>query len=126
MPDAAVLDLSLARLPGYESLLGIEAAVAVLAGASTDERRILVLNRDEARAGERDAFRPPELLDQASIMEARQQILGLRLADELEEYIVNVVVATRDPGSVDACFDSVVGKHFVGRLHSQHRQVWRR
>jgi MoxR-like ATPase len=66
-----------------------------------DERRILVLNRDEAKAGERDAFRPPELLQQATIMEARQQILNLHLADELEEYIVNIVVATRDPGVVN-------------------------
>ena len=66
-----------------------------------DERKILVLNRDEAKSGERDAFRPPDLLEQSTIMEARQQILGLHLADELEEYIVNIVVATRDPGSVD-------------------------
>ena len=27
-----------------------------------DERRILVLNRDEAKSEERDAFQPPELL----------------------------------------------------------------
>jgi len=66
-----------------------------------DERRILVLNRDEAKSGERDAFQPPEVLSQASIMEARQAILRLHLADELEQYIVNVVVATRDPGRVD-------------------------
>jgi MoxR-like ATPase len=67
-----------------------------------DERRILVLNRNEARSGERDAFAPPEELSQATIMEARQQILNLHLAEELEQYIVNIVVATRDTGSVDA------------------------
>jgi len=66
-----------------------------------DERRILVLNRDEAKQGERDAFRPPEPLSLASIMEARQDILNLHLAKELEEYIVNVVVATRNPGAVN-------------------------
>lgn len=76
-----------------------------------DERRILVLNRDEARAGERDAFAPPELLSEASVMEARQQILGLHLSDDLEKYIVNVVVATRDPGSVD---DSLAGQVMYG------------
>jgi len=65
-----------------------------------DERRILVLNRDEAKAGERDAFQPPELLSLASIMQARQDILRLHLASELEEYIVNLVVASRDPGRV--------------------------
>ena len=73
-----------------------------------DERRILVLNRDEARAGERDAFQPPELLTRTSIMEARQAILNLHLAPELEEYIVNVVVATRNPGAVNGDLDGQV------------------
>jgi MoxR-like ATPase len=65
-----------------------------------DERRILVLNRNEAKAAERDAFQPPELLSVDAIMQARQAILRLHLAEELEEYIVNVVVATRNAGSV--------------------------
>ena len=73
-----------------------------------DERRILVLNRDEARQGERDAFQPPELLSRASIMQARQDILNLHLAPELEEYIVNVVTATRKPGAVDEALDGQV------------------
>ena len=73
-----------------------------------DERRILVLNRNEAKSGVRDAFQPPELLSLASIMQARQDILGLHLADELEEYIVNIVVATRDPGRVDESLEGQV------------------
>ena len=73
-----------------------------------DERRILVLNRDEARAGERDPFQPPAEMSAASIMQARQDVLGLHLASELEEYIVNVVVATRKPGTVDASLDGQV------------------
>jgi len=73
-----------------------------------DERRILVLNRDEAKKGERDAFQPPELLSLESIMTARQDILNLHLAKELEEYIVNVVVATRNPGGVDSALDGQV------------------
>ena len=73
-----------------------------------DERRILVLNRDEAKQGERDAFQPPELLSLESIMTARQDILNLHLAKELEEYIVNVVVATRNPGGVDSALDGQV------------------
>ena len=72
-----------------------------------DERRILILNRDEAKAQQRDAFQPAELLSVASIMQARQDILRLHLADELEEYIVNLVVATRNAGSVD---DSLEGQ----------------
>ncbi len=73
-----------------------------------DERRILVLNRDEAKKGERDAFQPPELLSRESIMQARQDILNLHLAPELEEYIVHVVVATRNPGAVDAALEGQV------------------
>jgi len=73
-----------------------------------DERRILVLNRDEAKQGERDAFRPPELLAMESIMEARLAILNLHLAPELEEYIVNVVVATRNPGAVSSDLEGQV------------------
>ena len=76
-----------------------------------DERRILVLNRDEAKAGERDAFQPPELLSVTSIMQARQDILRLHLAPELEEYIVNLVVATRDAGRVD---DTLEGQILYG------------
>ncbi len=73
-----------------------------------DERRILVLNRDEAKKGERDAFQPPVLLPMDAIMQARQDILGLHLAPELEEYIVNVVVATRNPGAVHPDLDGQV------------------
>jgi MoxR-like ATPase len=76
-----------------------------------DERRILVLNRDEAKSGERDAFKPPELLAQSTIMEARQQVLRLHLADELEQYIVNIVTATRDPGVVN---DALAGQVLYG------------
>jgi MoxR-like ATPase len=73
-----------------------------------DERRILVLNRDEAKAGERDAFQPPELLTTESVMRARMDILNLHLAPELEEYIINVVVATRNPGAIDSGLEGQV------------------
>ena len=73
-----------------------------------DERRILVLNRDEAKSGQRDAFQPPEPLSAASIMQARMDILNLHLAPELEEYIVNVVVATRNAGAVDPSLEGQV------------------
>jgi len=73
-----------------------------------DERRILVLNRDEALLPERDMFAPPELLTRTSVMAARRDILKLHLAPELEEYIVNVVVATRNPGAVNADLEGQV------------------
>ena len=73
-----------------------------------DERRILVLNRDEAKSGQRDAFQPPELLSVESIMQGRMDILQLHLAPELEEYIINIVVATRNPGAVDASLEGQI------------------
>ena len=39
-----------------------------------DERRIMVLNRDEAKAAARDMFQPAELLPVSAIMQARQEI----------------------------------------------------
>ena len=85
-------------------LLHIEVGYPTIA----DERRILILNRDEAKSGERDAFSPPELLSMDSMMTARQDILNLHLAKELEEYIVNVVVATRNPGAVNSDLEGQV------------------
>jgi MoxR-like ATPase len=41
-------------------------------------------------------------------MQARQDILNMHLAPELEEYIVNVVVATRNPGAVRADLEGQV------------------
>ncbi len=73
-----------------------------------DERRIMVLNRDEAKAAARDMFQPPELLPVSAIMQARQEILRLHLSPELEEYIVNVVVATRNAGAVDKSLEGQI------------------
>jgi MoxR-like ATPase len=41
-------------------------------------------------------------------MQARQEILRLHLAEELEEYIVNVVVATRNAGAVDKSLEGQI------------------
>ncbi len=76
-----------------------------------DERRILILNRNEAKASVRDAFQPPELLSVEAIMQGRQEILRLHLAPELEEYIINLVVATRNPATVD---ESLAGQILYG------------
>jgi|TARA_B110000438_G_scaffold44936_1_gene44964 MoxR-like ATPase len=66
-----------------------------------DERRILILNRNEAKLDNQSTFEPSTLLSEKSILEARQQILALHQSDDLEKYIVNLVVATRDPGKAD-------------------------
>jgi MoxR-like ATPase len=64
------------------------------------ERAILELNRAEQRKSVDDAtlFSAPEQLAQKEVMAARLEVLDTHLAEPLEEYIVQVVIATRDPG----------------------------
>ncbi len=60
------------------------------------EREILRLTRGEARHGGEEE-EAPELLDQESLFEARNAVLDVHLAEPLEEYLVQLVLATRDP-----------------------------
>jgi MoxR-like ATPase len=78
--------------------------------AADDEKRILRLNREEAKHAAGADFVPLEKLSEATIMTARRAILDLHLSDELEDYIVNLVLATREPGRVDSAFGGAV--HF--------------
>jgi MoxR-like ATPase len=59
------------------------------------ETDILRLTRNEASRG---ADKAPALLSQAAIFAARQEILGLHLSDAVEQYMVQLVIATRSPG----------------------------
>jgi MoxR-like ATPase len=60
---------------------------------ASSERRILRLVRDEALGGER-SWTP---ISQDRVFDARRAVLDVHLAPELEEYIVQLVVATRNP-----------------------------
>ena len=73
-----------------------------------DERKILSLNRDEARDSTNESFVPESLLSEIAILEAREAILNLHLSDDLEKYIVDIVTSTRDPGKVDSQLDGQV------------------
>ncbi len=59
------------------------------------ETEILRLTRTEARRG---IEKPPTPLPQDSVFAARQQILALHMSDAVEQYMVQLVVATRFPG----------------------------
>jgi MoxR-like ATPase len=64
---------------------------------ATSERRILQLARQEAQG---NGNQPAPLLHhvtQAQIFNARKEILGLHMVPALEEYIVQFVMATRNP-----------------------------
>ena len=73
-----------------------------------DERKILSLNRDEARDSKNESFIPEKLLSEIAILEAREAILNLHLSDDLEKYIVDIVTSTRNPGKVDSQLDGQV------------------
>ena len=61
------------------------------------EHRILRLVREQAHRGH--PVREPDapMLAQETVFEARNQVLDLHMAEPLEEYLVRLVAATRDP-----------------------------
>ena len=66
---------------------------------SKSEARILELARAEARAELGRADTPAALLCPETIRRARTEVLDLYLAEPLREYIVQLVVGTRNPGA---------------------------
>lgn len=66
-------------------------------GAET-ELKILRLTRDEA-IGEQAA--KPTAISQEVIFEARKDVLKIHLSEPLEEYLVQLIIATRQPGNYD-------------------------
>jgi len=62
------------------------------------EREILALNRNEALS--QAPITPPNL-QQTEIVDARKQCLEIYLAPQLEEYIVQIIMATRRPDAFE-------------------------
>jgi len=65
------------------------------------EQDILELARQQAREELTQLPSAPMLVTQAQVFAAQQQVLDLHLAPALEEYIVQLVLSTRDPGKWD-------------------------
>ncbi len=64
------------------------------------EQAILCLARSEAR--EVDETAPPDpLLTQVQLFAARQEVLDIHMADNLERYLLEIVLATRQPARYD-------------------------
>ena len=63
------------------------------------ERAILALNRAEQKrsASDEDLFTAPEVVTQKDVLAARLDVLDLHLSQPLEEYMVQIVLATRSP-----------------------------
>lgn len=63
---------------------------------ATTEQAILRLARGEARSHE-DVTTPP-LISQATLFQARDEVLDIHMSEELERYLIEIVLATREPG----------------------------
>ena len=66
---------------------------------AAEEQQILRLARSEA-SGER--ARPAATVSQADIFAARQAVLNIHMAPAVEEYIVQLIVGTREAGQYDS------------------------
>jgi MoxR-like ATPase len=63
------------------------------------ERAILAINRVEQKRATTDAelFKVAQRVSQKEVLAARLEVLETHLAETLEEYLVQIVLATRDP-----------------------------
>lgn len=69
------------------------------------ERRILQLARNEAASV---AASEAPAISQQTILQARQEILGIHMADAVEEYIVHIINATRRPAQYSESIDGLI------------------
>ncbi|MGD8348723.1 MAG: MoxR family ATPase [Gammaproteobacteria bacterium] len=67
-----------------------------------DEKAILALTRTEARSHAVEAATPHTVVSQQSLLEARDAVLDIHLDDSLEDYIIEIVLATRSAKRYDA------------------------
>ena len=65
------------------------------------EQEILNLARQQARDELGEASTAPVIVTQEQVFLAQEEVLGLFMAPALEEYIVQLVLASREPGSWD-------------------------
>jgi len=63
-----------------------------------DERAILQLTREEARNNPGESTGMENPVSQKTLLEARRAVLDTYLADNLESYLVEIVLATREAG----------------------------
>jgi len=61
------------------------------------ERQILQLVRAEARSPEHSTAAEQVNLSQQQVFEARQAVLDIHMSDAIEEYIIQLIMATRQP-----------------------------
>lgn len=63
------------------------------------EKAILQLARNEARDDIREPLKPASCVSQDDLFQARKEVLEIHLADNLEEYLLQITLATRHPSA---------------------------
>jgi MoxR-like ATPase len=66
-----------------------------------DEKAILALTRDEARSQSRTESAATPIISQQILLEARDAVLDIHLDGSLEDYIIEIVLATRSANRYD-------------------------
>ena len=61
------------------------------------EKAILQLARNEARGDIKQASTPIKAISQQAILTARDEVLDIYMADNLEDYLLQIILATRNP-----------------------------
>ena len=72
---------------------------------SEAERRVLHLVRDELSSSANAAL---SLVSQSDIFSARDEVLQIHMSHALEEYLVQFVMATRQPGNYDSKLENAI------------------
>ena len=67
--------------------------------AADAEKQILKLAREEAKNLSNDTNAAADRISQQSIFDARNEILEIHMAENLEEYLLQLVLATRNPAT---------------------------
>jgi len=63
------------------------------------EKRILHLARNEALQNGKPAQKATQGISQESLFNARQEVLNIFMADNLEDYLLQIILATRNPAA---------------------------
>ena len=64
---------------------------------AASEKDILHLTRQEARDELREPAKPVSTITQADLFAARKEVLDIHMADNLEDYLLHLVLSTRTP-----------------------------
>jgi MoxR-like ATPase len=72
------------------------------------ERSILDIARAEARGRLRHAGDEAPVIGHAQVHAARDEVMDLHMAEQLEEYLIQLVLASRDPAPYDAALARLV------------------